>query len=142
MFPSYSPVIVRGRGPVSIMQSPSQVLLTMRSPGPLLIVSSRGPRSNTRTASPYPVRSTTSTAAVDLHHFHHYCYAERNGNTRACSADTSVVACLWRVHNGLIDADPLILPGSQFITANRFPLRYLPAPKKKMAIEGNAFTHI
>jgi hypothetical protein len=31
------------------------------------------------------VRSTTSTATDDLHHFHHYCYAERNGNTRACS---------------------------------------------------------
>ena len=53
----------------------------MRSPGPLFIVSSRGPRSNTFTASPSPVRATTSTAAFDLPHFHNYCYAERNRNT-------------------------------------------------------------
>ena len=56
----------------------------MRSPGPLFIVSSRGPRSNTFTASPSPVRATTSTAAFDLPHFHNYCYAERNRNTFAC----------------------------------------------------------
>src|SRR5947209_2533499 len=60
----------------------------MRSPGPLFIVSFRGPRSNTRTASPSPVRATTSTAAIDLLHFHDYCYAERNGNTRACRVAT------------------------------------------------------
>jgi hypothetical protein len=53
----------------------------MRSPGPPFIVSSRGPRSNTPTASPYPVRAKTSTSAPIYQHFHHYCYAERNGNT-------------------------------------------------------------
>src|SRR5580698_8827526 len=56
----------------------------MRSPGPLFIVSSRGPRSNTHTAWPSPVRATTSTADIDLSHFHNYCYAERNRNTHAC----------------------------------------------------------
>src|ERR1700685_3251054 len=50
----------------------------MRSPGLLFIVSFRGPRSNTRTPAPYPVCATTSTAAPIYHHFHHYCYAERN----------------------------------------------------------------
>src|ERR1700733_1149031 len=60
----------------------------MRSPGPLFIVSSRGPRSNTHTAWPSPVRATTSTADIDLSHFHNYCYAERNRNTHACRVPT------------------------------------------------------
>jgi hypothetical protein len=34
------------------------------------------------------VRATTSTAAIDLSHFHHHCYAERNGNTFACRVAT------------------------------------------------------
>jgi hypothetical protein len=38
------------------------------------------------------VRATTSTAAIDLSHFHHYCYAERNGNTPACRVPTRVNA--------------------------------------------------
>src|SRR3984885_7747988 len=64
----------------------------MRSPGPLFIVSSRGPRSNTHTAWPSPVRATTSTADIDLSHFHNYCYAERNRNTHACRVDNRVDA--------------------------------------------------
>src|ERR1700733_5022175 len=66
----------------------------MRSPGPLFIVSSRGPRSNTHTAWPSPVRATTSTADIDLSHFHNYCYAERNRNTHACRVHTRVNAGL------------------------------------------------
>src|ERR1700733_10787129 len=65
----------------------------MRSPGPLFIVSSRGPRSNTHTAWPSPVRATTSTADIDLSHFHNYCYAERNRNTHACRVGNRADAC-------------------------------------------------
>ena len=47
----------------SRFKSPSQAL-PVRSPGLPFFFPAHGPRSNTRTASPYPVRATTSTAAT------------------------------------------------------------------------------
>src|SRR5882724_9527929 len=55
-------VIARRRTGID-SQSPSQVL-PARSPGLPLVFPAHGPRSNTRTVSPYPVRATTSTAAA------------------------------------------------------------------------------
>jgi hypothetical protein len=74
----------------------------MRSPGPPFIVSSRGPRSNTLTASPYPVRATTSTAAFDLPTFsslllcgtqwEHSCVPHRHSCRCLVSAEMSLGA--------------------------------------------------
>src|SRR5580698_3743582 len=54
-------VIARRRTGID-SQSLSRVL-PVRSPGLPLVFPAHGPRSNTRTALPYPVRATTSTAA-------------------------------------------------------------------------------
>src|ERR1700733_8234285 len=55
-------VIARGRTRID-SQSLSRVL-PVRSPGLPLVFPAHGPRSNTRTASPYPVRTTTSIATT------------------------------------------------------------------------------
>ena len=68
--PQTPPVIAAAEDRLLDRQSPSHVLPAMLSPGPLLIFSLRGPRSNTLTVSPYPVRPTTLAATGINTNFH------------------------------------------------------------------------